>query len=90
MARVLKNADGTYTVTTTPKEERALRRILAETAGTVPSTAAQLLEDQLTNWLLVFQNDFLNTDGPVRLQQFAALSIEKQDRVDAILKNAAP
>lgn len=82
MAVVVKNADGTYTVTVTAKELQALKR---EASKTPPGRSAEKLASIITPQLASWLQDHLQEDGPQRLAKFAALPIPKQTNVDNIL-----
>lgn len=85
MAKVILNPNGTYTVTVTAKEQRALKRAADEP---VAMTSEKKLEDVITGQIQSWYQDFLSADGPTRLVKFDALNLVKQDQVDAILNGA--
>lgn len=81
MATVTKNPDGTFTVTLTPKEARALKRHGDE----VQATPVKVLDDTIEGAISGWAQDQAAADGPVRLSKFGSLSVVKQDAIDALL-----
>lgn len=86
MAAVTKNADNTYTVTLTAKEQRALARAGQEQSPAIGQAAMLkvVLDQTINGWI----EDHLAADGPTRLVKFAGLTVVKQDAVDAILNGS--
>ena len=82
MAQVTKNADGTFTLALTSKEQRAAKRASDE-PPTV--TVAKKIEGVLTRTIQEWRDDFASSDGPPRLQKFDSLPLDKQDAVDELL-----
>jgi len=90
MAQVIKNADDTFAVTLTAKEQKTLKRwsdIVRDGSGV---SKAKQLELVVTAQLQAKTDEFRQQDGPTMRAQYDALTPEKQAEVDVILATATP
>lgn len=81
MSQVIKNADDTFTVTFTAREQKTLKRWGDENTRT---KAAQL-ENVINGFMANKRQDYRGLDGPTMRDQYEALTAEQQAAIDAIL-----
>ena len=81
MATVVRNADGTYTVTLTARAEKTLQRWAKDQSR----TRANQLEEVISAFLRNKTQDYRQLDGPNLHDRYDAATPAVQAKVDALL-----
>jgi len=85
MAQVIKNADDTFVVTLTAKEQKTLQRWSNEPRTGGPVSKAKQLEMVIDSDLAQKASEYLAIDGPTLRQKYEAATPAVQAQVDALL-----
>lgn len=81
MAQVTKNANDTFTVTFSAREQKVLKRWGDDHSR----TKAQQLENVINGFMANKANDYRGVDGPTMRDKYEALTPAQQAQVDALL-----
>lgn len=81
MVTVIRNANGTYTVTLTPRGEQILLRWATEQSR----NRANQLEEVIKGFMQNKAQDYRQIDGPTMRDRYEALTPEQQAQVNTIL-----